>query len=195
MTFFGVCGTMSTLEAQGSDDAVTAKELEVKQKEIELEKAKLDNQKAELLALEKAKVELAKKELELEKARMDLAVKETDSELQMQLSGDVLFDTNKAVLKEDAQAKLKQVGLILAAYPEGAVTVTGHTDSRGEAETNMELAEERAEAVKVWLMNQSGLKDERIKVKAMGEEVPVASNETADGRQQNRRVEIAVNKG
>lgn len=180
------------VEAQS--DPVKSKELELKEKELELEKAKLDAAKAEQLSLEKAKVELARKELELEQARQQLAVQETDSQIQMQLSGDVLFDTNEATLKSDAREKLRQVGVILAAYPQGAVTVTGYADSRGTEDVNLELSRKRAEAVKTWLMNQSCVKEDRITVKAMGEEGAVASNTTAAGRKQNRRVEINVSK-
>jgi len=188
-----VTGLPQVLNAQS--DSIKAKELQVKEKELDLEKAKIDAAKSEQLAVEKAKVELAQKELELAKARQDLAVKETSSQIQMQLSGDVLFDTNEATLKNDAREKLRQVGVILAAYPEGHITVIGYTDARGSEETNLELSRKRAESVKTWLMNQSGVKDERFTVKALGEENSVASNSTATGRQQNRRVEISVNKG
>jgi len=191
-TCLTMAGTPPVASAQS--DSITEKELELKQKEIELEKAKLDSQKAEQLAVEKAKVELAEKELELAKARQELAVKESATQIQMQLSGDVLFDTNEATIKPDAREKLRQVGVILAAYPEGAVVVTGYADARGSEATNLQLSKDRAEAVKTYLMNQSGVKDERVTVRAMGEDGAVASNSTAEGRKMNRRVEISVDK-
>lgn len=192
-TCLWLAGTTRVLDAQ--TDTIKARELELKQKELDLQKAKLDAVKSEQLSVEKARVELARKELELAKARQELAVKESKNQIQMQLSGEVLFDTNNATIKTDAREKLRQVGIILAAYPQGAITVTGYTDSRGSEETNLELSRKRAEAVKTWLMNQSGIKDDRITVKALGEEAPVASNDTASGRKQNRRVEIVVAKG
>lgn len=176
-------------------DEIKARELELKQKQLDLEKAKLDTVKSEQLSVEKARVELARKELELAKARQALAVKETGNQIQMQLSGEVFFDTNAATLKAAAREKLRQVGIILAAYPQGAITIAGYTDSRGSEETNLDLSRKRAEAVKVWLMNQSGIKEDRIAVKALGEAEPVASNDTAAGRRLNRRVEIVVQKG
>lgn len=187
-------GAPQALRAQ-SGSSVTTQELELKKKELELQKAKLEAAQAEQLSVEKAKLDVEAQRLELEKARQELAVQETTAELRMQLSGDVLFDTNEATLKSEAREKLHQVGLILAAYPQGAILITGHTDSRGSETLNLELAKKRAEAVKVWLMNQSGVSEARITARALGEEDPAASNATASGRQLNRRVEITVSKG
>jgi outer membrane protein OmpA-like peptidoglycan-associated protein len=198
LTILMACAALAgaPLAALAQDDTTTstAKELELKQKELDLEKAKLDAAKSEQIDIEKQKLDLEQQKLDLEKARQELAVKETDSQLAMELSGDVLFDTNEATLKPAAREKLHQVGVILSAYPQGAVVVTGYTDNRGSADMNLALSQKRAEAVKVWLMNQSGIKDERITVKAMGEDNPAATNSTAAGRQQNRRVEITVSK-
>ncbi len=170
--FAAALACLAVQPALAEESLVAAQELELKQKELEV----------------------AEKKLELEKARKELAVEESETQLSLSLSGDVLFDTGEATLKTDARDKLRQVGTVLAAYPEGQVQIRGYTDSRGSEEQNRELAEKRALAVKTWLMNQSGVQEERITIRALGEENPAATNETASGRQQNRRVEITVNK-
>lgn len=177
-----------------SDPSIAAQEIELKQKQLELEKAKLEAQKTEQLDLEKAKLDLEYQKLELEKAKRELMVKETADRIDMQLQGDVLFDTNQAVIKPAAQESLKKVALILATFPDGKVTVTGYADSRGSDAVNLKLSRDRAEAVKTWLLAKSGASSERITALGMGEEAPAASNETAAGRELNRRVEISVAK-
>lgn len=188
-----LAGTGPRLAAQSAAD-VAAQELELKKKELEVEKARLAEQKTEELEVEKAKLEVERQKLELEKARRDLQVRETRERLDIQLEGDVLFDTNQAVIKPEAKNTLEKVAIVLAAYPEGRVTITGHADSRGSDTMNLKLSRDRAEAVKTWLLARSGASSERIIAFGEGEEQPAASNETASGRQLNRRVEISVAK-
>jgi len=183
----------ASVRAQDSSD-VAAKEVELKQKELDLEKARVEQQKSEQLKLEDAKLDVEKQKLEVEKARQALAVKETADRVQMALSGDVLFDTNQAVIKPDAKATLNNVATVLSAYPDSKITVTGYTDSRGGNDMNIKLSRDRAEAVKTWLLAQSGISSDRIFTQGAGETSPVASNETASGRQENRRVQITVMK-
>jgi outer membrane protein OmpA-like peptidoglycan-associated protein len=106
---------------------------------------------------------------------------------------DVLFDTGKATLKPGAREKLSKLAGILSAYP-GAyrIEIEGHTDSVGSDESNLNLSRGRAESVRDYLV-QSGVKSERvIATIGLGESKPVAGNETAAGRQVNRRVEIII---
>lgn len=173
---------------------ITAQELELTTKTLELEKARLDVRKIESLDLQKAKLELEIKTLELAKARRDLRVQETMERLDMQLQGDVLFDTGKSVIKLTAVPALRQVAIILMEYPKGKVVVTGYADSTGADAANLKLSRERAEAVKTYLLDKSGVSSERIVAKGMGEEKPAATNATSEGRQLNRRVEITVSK-
>lgn len=181
------------VHAQSSTD-VAAKELELKQKELDLEKAKIEEQKVQQLSLEKAKLDVEQQKLELEKARQALAVEETAEKLKMALSGDVLFDTNQAVIKPGAKETLTNVATVLAAYPTSKIVVTGYADARGSSDVNLKLSRDRAEAVKTWLLAQSGVSSDRIFTQGGGESDPVASNETAAGRQLNRRVDITVTK-
>jgi outer membrane protein OmpA-like peptidoglycan-associated protein len=173
---------------------ITAQELDLKQKQLELEKAKLELQKSEALELQKAKLELEIKTLELAKARRDLMVKETQERLDMQVQGDVLFDTGKSVVKAGAVPTLRQVAMILLEYPKGKVIVTGYADSTGTEAVNLKLSRDRAEAVKTYLLDKSGVSSERVLARGMGEEKPAATNMTEEGRQLNRRVEISVSK-
>lgn len=105
----------------------------------------------------------------------------------------VLFDTDKAEIKPGAAEALQQItGSIGQRYGTGAVRVMGFADSRGDKSYNRELSEKRAEAVKNYLVSTSKMDAARVSVEPMGESQPVATNATAAGRQENRRVEIAV---
>src|SRR5262249_22476946 len=160
----------------------------------DLEKAKIEQQKAAETNLEKAQVDVEQQKLELEKARQALAVKETADKLEMAVSGDVLFDTNEAVIKPGAKDTLSNVATVLDAYPGTKITVTGYSDSRGSDDVNMRLWRDRAEAVKTWLRAKTGVSSDRVFTRGAGESDPAASNETAAGRQENRRVDITVSK-
>ncbi|MEK7830198.1 MAG: OmpA family protein, partial [Acidobacteriota bacterium] len=106
---------------------------------------------------------------------------------------DVLFNTGKATLMPGAREKLSKLAGILLAYP-GAyqIEIEGHTDSVGSDESNLNLSRGRAESVREYLV-QNGIKSERvIAARGFGESKPVADNETAAGRQVNRRVEIVI---
>ena len=105
--------------------------------------------------------------------------------------GDVLFETAKADLKAGAVADLDQLATFLSKYPDRSVVIEGHTDSVGGEDYNLGLSQRRAESVRAYLMRH-GVDPSRVTTQGMGESVPVATNETAGGRQQNRRVEIIV---
>ncbi len=104
---------------------------------------------------------------------------------------DVLFDFNKYTLKPGAREKLAKVAGILLAYPGLKVQLEGHTDSVGTEEYNMKLSNERAGAVRDYLVSQS-VSMANLSATGLGKASPVASNDTAAGRQQNRRVEMVV---
>ncbi|WP_310396919.1 OmpA family protein [Hymenobacter sp.] len=105
----------------------------------------------------------------------------------------VLFDTDKADIKASAAAALNQItGSIGQRYGASQVRVMGFADARGDKNYNRELSGQRAEAVKNYLVSQGKVDASRVSLEPMGESMPVASNATAAGRQENRRVEIAV---
>ncbi len=105
----------------------------------------------------------------------------------------VLFDTDKATIKPGAAEALKQItASITQRFAGKDVRVLGFADSRGDKSYNRALSKERAEAVKNYLVTTNKLPADRVSTEAFGEEQPAASNATAAGRQENRRVEIAV---
>lgn len=103
----------------------------------------------------------------------------------------LLFATNSYQLRTPAQIKLAKVSGVLAAYPGLQVTVNGYTDSTGTPNYNLQLSQERAEAVRSFLVAQ-GVSPSSITAMGYGESNPITSNNTAEGRQQNRRVELVV---
>jgi outer membrane protein OmpA-like peptidoglycan-associated protein len=170
----------------------TTTDPEIQKKEAELERQKLE--------LERKSLELQRKEIDLERAKQELQYQETGRSLSMNLSGDVLFDYNKATLKQAAEEALKKVAVVLSQFPESIVIVEGYTDSKGKPSVNMELSRERATAVKDWLVKNGGVLAPNISAKGFGEDNPVAPNKNPDGsddpvgRAKNRRVSIIVEK-
>ena len=104
---------------------------------------------------------------------------------------DVLFDTGKSDLKATARERLAKVAGILIAYPDIRVEIDGYTDSTGSLEFNERLSQQRAESVRSYLSGQ-GVNGSTITTQGFGPSQPIASNDTAAGRQQNRRVELVV---
>jgi OOP family OmpA-OmpF porin len=107
------------------------------------------------------------------------------------LAADVLFDFDKAVLKNEGKGKLDDLAAKVKAINLEVVIAIGHTDSVGSDAYNQKLSVRRAESVKSYLVSK-GVEPNRIYTEGKGEKQPVASNKTADGRQKNRRVEIEV---
>ena len=103
------------------------------------------------------------------------------------------FNTGKATLKPESQEQLKNVAEILKAYPNVNVKLGGYTDNTGNAGSNMKLSAERAASIKTELVGL-GIADSRLDAEGYGQEHPVASNDTEEGRAQNRRISIRVTK-
>jgi outer membrane protein OmpA-like peptidoglycan-associated protein len=103
----------------------------------------------------------------------------------------LLFDVNKAALRPASQENLSKLAVILNKYPDTNVLLEGHTDATGSSEHNLDLSRQRAQAVANFLSTQQVLVT-RFAIMGYGEDQPIASNETDDGRQQNRRVEVAI---
>jgi outer membrane protein OmpA-like peptidoglycan-associated protein len=104
---------------------------------------------------------------------------------------DVLFDTGQYSLKPGAREKLAKVAGILLAYPGLNIEVGGYTDNVGGDAMNQTLSENRAGAVRSYLIEQ-GVSTNSVSAKGFGNTLPVASNDNASGRQENRRVELVV---
>ena len=104
---------------------------------------------------------------------------------------DVLFDFDSANLKPGAREKIARVAGILKSHADLKIQVEGHTDSVGSDGYNLRLSERRAESVRAGMLQQ-GVNRDVVGTAGFGESKPVATNGTAEGRQQNRRVEIVV---
>ena len=103
----------------------------------------------------------------------------------------ILFASNSYELQQSAKSNIDQLSKMLNKYPDTNILIEGDTDSQGSDELNQKLSERRAQAVADYQKGQ-GVAGSRISTVGLGEHNPVASNETAAGRQQNRRVEIAI---
>ena len=127
---------------------------------------------------------------ELEGALADLQAKKTDRGLVITL-GDVLFATGRADLKSGSRHSLEKLSAFLHEYPQRTVQIEGFTDSVGTDDFNQSLSERRAGAVRDALTGM-GISSDRIQARGLGKSAPVADNESATGRQQNRRVEVII---
>lgn len=104
----------------------------------------------------------------------------------------ILFDFDRSDIKPQYQSEIKKAADFLAQYPDAMVIVEGHTDSKGSDAYNQGLSERRAQAVRNALIRNHGIAVSRITAQGYGESRPVATNDTADGRQQNRRVMVVI---
>jgi len=103
----------------------------------------------------------------------------------------ILFDVNKAELQPAAQQNLNELATILNKYPDTEILIEGHTDSQGTEEHNLNLSRSRAQSVANHLAGHNVIAS-RFTIMGYGESQPIADNETSMGRQQNRRVELAI---
>lgn len=136
----------------------------------------------------------------LQAQQTELAVAETATEIRVAMAADVLFDFDSAELRPEAGAALRHVAEIIRANPGASVRIEGHSDALGSESYNQKLSERRAASVQGWLEQTGGLGYFAFVAVGLGESAPAAPNELADGsdnpegRQQNRRVEIVVEK-
>lgn len=158
-------------------------------------------------AAEKATLEAKEQAAKEEAARAQAATQALRAQLLQQLNdvlqttdtprglvvnmADVLFQTGKYDLSMDAQLKLAKLSGIIQAHPGLNLTIEGYTDTTGSTDFNLKLSQQRADAVRQFLISQ-GLSPDTITSKGLGEGNPIADNGTAAGRKQNRRVEIIV---
>jgi len=161
----------------------------------------LDDAKARLEELRKAqaaaeaRAELFRKFVEKFKSLVDagqLKIETRAGRLVLQLPNDVLFDTGSSTLKPATREKLAKISGIVLAHPGLTLQIEGHTDSVGGDQMNQQLSERRADSVRDFLISQ-GVAGSSVSAQGFGKTRPVASNDTAEGRQKNRRVELVVN--
>lgn len=144
---------------------------------------KVDDHQEILLTIEKQTMDV--------ETPQDSLVTEEDGELKIQVPDDVLFDFDKSDLKDSAKETLEEVIDILEELENGQdIQVNGHTDNEGDPDYNMKLSEERAASVENYLSKNGDVDHLNIEKKGYGETMPATSNEEAEGRERNRRVEI-----
>lgn len=188
-----------------AEEARRAREetMEAQQREaasvLEAEQAIEEAQQARALAASSAtQAELARREADLALEQADtlrrqlenLQLRQTESGVVVTL-GDVLFESGETQLREEAMASLVEVVDLLQSEPDKLIRIEGHTDSTGDSETNLEISALRASAVLDALVSL-GVDAARFTSAGMGEDFPIASNETEEGRRQNRRVDVIL---
>ncbi len=158
----------------------------------EAEKARLlALTEAERAALARAEADAAMAEMESMRNRLsELEAKQTERGLLITL-GDVLFELNKSDLKAGSARNLLPLADVLKERTDQTVIIEGHTDSTGTHAYNMTLSEARAQSVAQYLMAQ-GVDRNRLTIKGLGPDFPVADNASNEGRQRNRRVEVIL---
>jgi outer membrane protein OmpA-like peptidoglycan-associated protein len=178
-------------QERAAADAARAQALAQQQAAVaEADRARLAAQQAEAARANAEAERTQLRERLRQQLNMILETRETARGLIVNIS-DVLFDFNKYTLKPGAREKMAKVSGILLAYPGLRIQVEGHTDSIGGDEYNMKLSQQRADSVRDYVVTQ-GVPADTVNARGLGKSSPVASNDTAAGRQQNRRVELVV---
>lgn len=178
-------------QEKAAADAAKAEALRQQQElAAEAERARLAAQQSDALRQQAEAEKTALRERLRNQLNMILETRETQRGLIVNIN-DVLFDFNKYTLKPGAREKLAKVAGIVLAYPGLKIQLEGHTDSIGSDEYNQKLSEQRADAVRSYLVGQ-GVPSDTTTAIGLGKSGPVASNDTAAGRQQNRRVDMVV---
>ncbi len=158
------------------------------QAQAQVNNAALDRNRV-LLAAREREAQNAKDQLAATQQQLaDLQAKQTDRGVVVTM-GDVLFDTGRATLKPGAMSILDRLATYMQSNPQTRLVIEGYTDSTGSVATNEELSQRRADAVASALIAR-GVSAQNLRPVGRGESLPVASNDTAAGRQQNRRVEV-----
>lgn len=179
-------GTKAELEAREAELAETNRQLRETEAELAAEREALE---AERLAREKLEAE---RDQAMEQVKEFALVAETARGTVITLGGELLFRSDDSVLLPTAKEKLDQVATALQQVDANQnVVIEGHADSRGSGGYNQELSSRRAEAVRAYLASR-GVPPERLLSLGKGEDEPVASNASAEGRANNRRVEIVI---
>ena len=168
----------------------TAAELEKIRLESEIKTRELDRLKREAEARANEAQNASKLAEQLLKELSDLKARQTERGIVLTI-GDVLFATGKADIRSGAQRSIDKLAAFLTAQPNRNVVIEGYTDSVGSDKYNLDLSERRAESAKNELVAR-GIGGERITTRGFGKRDPVASNDTPEGRQLNRRVEVII---
>jgi len=184
----------ATEAARAKEDADRARQAAVTEQQAALAQKQAAEAEAEKARQAAAKAEAEKADMRAQLlAQLNSILQTNDSARGLIVNmSDVLFDTGSFTLKPGAREKLAKVSGILLAHPGLIMQIEGHTDSVGSDAFNVRLSEQRADSVKDFLGGQ-GVSLSSITAQGFGKAEPVATNDTPEGRQRNRRVEIVVN--
>ncbi len=179
--------------AERAYEKATGESLKRAQSDLAATKSNLEKTKDQLEREKKAREEAEKKAAQaLADLQKIASVKQESRGMVITLSGSVLFASNESALLPAAMVKLNDVAdALIKGNPDSNITVEGHTDSQGQRQYNMDLGEKRAQSVRDHLVSR-GVAADRIKAVGIGPDRPIADNKTAEGRANNRRVEIIV---
>ncbi|UOQ72235.1 OmpA family protein [Hymenobacter cellulosilyticus] len=128
---------------------------------------------------------------ELQRDMKNARVERVGEGIKITFDSGILFDTNKSDLRAASQTEITKMAEVLKKYPDTNVIIEGHTDNSGSDAINQPLSERRAQAVANYTIGQ-GVDAARVQTKGYGSSQPVADNTTAEGKQANRRVEVAI---
>jgi outer membrane protein OmpA-like peptidoglycan-associated protein len=132
-----------------------------------------------------------KQAAEIERDIAGARVERVGEGIKITFSSGIMFDVERAVLKDQYTGELSELSTILNKYEDTNILLEGHTDSTGSEEYNLDLSKKRAQSVANYLATQN-VNPTRFTIMGYGESQPIASNETVEGRAQNRRVEVAI---
>ncbi len=195
---------VAAVQSLNADRENLQESLADRQREIRRLLARVDSMDARLAELEEREQEVTaelqqrqERERTLRRARGVFG----DNEAEVLLSGDDLlvrvyglsFPVGSSEIRPENFGLLTKLQQVIREYPDAPVTISGHTDSRGNDASNQRLSEERAQAVQEYLMaNMSSLSPNQVEAVGYGESRPLASNETEEGRAQNRRIDVTI---
>ena len=179
-----------TAQALQRQSEALLRSAEASQRQAESERQAANDAQLNAQAARQQTQDAENRSRQLEAQLKDLEAKKTERGMVITL-GDVLFDSNQAQLKSGGMRNVQKLADFFKQYPQRKVMIEGFTDSTGSNSRNQELSDQRAYSVRTALL-EMGIHTDRITSRGYGESFPVAGNDTAAGRQLNRRVEIIV---
>lgn len=193
----GVTGAAGPYTGPNDEKAVAAAEAAVAEFDQTKGALSIHYESFDIVGLQTA---ISEKSVEIEETLDDLNAKRVGAEIQIALSGDVLFDFDKWEIRSEAEETLFKVAGVVKELDKKNVLIEGHTDSRGSESYNLELSDKRARSVRDWLSVKGELDQVNFETRGYGESKPIAPNTKSDGsddpegRAENRRVEITIKK-
>jgi len=183
-------GSQRNAEASQRSAEASQRSADASLRQVATERQAANDAQVSALAAREQAVDAESRTRQLEAQLRDLQARKTDRGMVITL-GDVLFDTNQAQLKSGSLRNVQKLADFFKQYPQRKASIEGFTDSIGSDSRNQELSDQRANSVRTALLGM-GVGNERMTARGYGELFPTAGNDTAAGRQMNRRVELVV---